>query len=210
MSNFFYFLELLGLIAFALSGISVAITKKYDLLGIFVIAFSTSLGRGTLRDFLLGDLPVNWMRHIEYIYIIFFVIFISKFFLKKNKYLKKIIFLFDTIGLGIFTLIGIEKGLAFGFNPTISVLLGTITATFGGVIRDILCREKPILFKKELHGTICIAGGISFFILKFFKMNESFIYIFTLIWIILLRWLSLKYKLDLPVFFTKEESKNLD
>ena len=108
-------------------------------------------------------------------------------------------FLFDTIGLGVFTLIGLGKGLEFGLSPVICVILGTITATFGGVIRDILCNEIPVLFRKEIYATLCIAGGILFFVLQELHLPSDVISLTVAIFIIAFRLIAFKYNWSLPI-----------
>ncbi len=127
----FELLDVIGTLVFAISGALTAIYKKLDLFGVYCIAFVTALGGGTIRDVLIGRTPVGWMLDINYVYIITFGFLLSLLF---NRYLEKLrmsLFLFDTIGLGVFTLIGLEKGISFGLSPIICVILGTLTATFG-------------------------------------------------------------------------------
>jgi uncharacterized membrane protein YeiH len=106
--------------------------------------------------------------------------------------------LFDTIGLGVFTLIGLEKGINIGLHPLICISLGTITACFGGVIRDILCSEIPVVFRKEIYATICILGGIVFFMLRKLNVDNDILYLVTSLIIITLRLMAVKYKWYLP------------
>ena len=146
----FYVLDILGTIAFAVSGALVAINKRMDPFGVFIIAFVTAVGGGTLRDVLIGKQPVIWMNDIAYIFLIGIAVIAAIIFRKKLRYLQKSLFLFDTIGLGIFTITGTEIGINANFHPVISIALGTMTACFGGVIRDILCNEVPILFRQEI------------------------------------------------------------
>jgi len=108
------------------------------------------------------------------------------------------LFLFDTIGLGIFTIIGIEKGIAVGLHPIICIALRTMTASFGGVIRDILCNEIPIIFRKEIYATISISGGILFFTLNEFSLNTDVLYLVTSLFMIAFRLLAVKNKWYLP------------
>ena len=154
------YIDSIGTLVFAISGALTAIYKKLDLFGVFCIAFVTALGGGTLRDILIGNTPVGWMLDLKYIIIIFIGTVLSILF---NIYLEKLrisLFLFDTIGFGVFTLIGIEKGIEKELHPIICIALGTLTATFGGVIRDILCNEIPLLLRKgTIYATICIIGG---------------------------------------------------
>ena len=194
----FEFLDSLGTLVFAISGALTAIYKKLDLFGVYCIAFVTALGGGTIRDVMIGRTPVGWMQDMNYIYIITIGFLLSIIF---NRYLDKLrisMFLFDSIGLGVFTLIGLEKGIEYGLNPLICVILGTLTATFGGVIRDILCNEIPVLFRKEIYATLCIAGGILFFILKGLEFDKNFISLAVTIFIIGSRLVAFKYNWSLP------------
>ncbi|HRA74362.1 MAG TPA: TRIC cation channel family protein, partial [Flavobacterium sp.] len=129
-----------------------------------------------------------------YIYVAVLGYLLAVFFHKKLEYFRVSLFLFDTIGLGLYTLVGLEKGLVFGLNPIICVALGTITACFGGVTRDILCAEVPNLFKQEIYATICVAGGIVFFGLKKINMDNDMLYLTTSLFIISVRLLAVKYK----------------
>lgn len=203
----FELLDIIGTLVFAISGALTAIYKKLDLFGVYCIAFVTALGGGTVRDVLIGRTPVGWMLDIDYVYIITMGFLLSIVF---NRYLERLrisMFLFDTIGLGVFTLIGLEKGLEFELSPVVCVVLGTITATFGGVIRDILCNEIPVLFRKEIYATLCIAGGILFFLLQELQMQSDIISLIVAVFIISFRLIAFKYNWSLPigtVFVRKE------
>ncbi len=126
----FHFLDIIGTMAFAMSGALTAMSKKLDPFGVFIIAFVTAVGGGTLRDVLIGRTPVGWMLDLKYVYVIFIGFVLAIIFRKKLDKLRKSLFLFDTIGLGVFTLIGLEKGLEIGLHPVICVALGTMTASF--------------------------------------------------------------------------------
>ena len=191
----FKFLEIIGVVAFAMSGSLTGMHKKLDLFGVFVIALATSFGGGTLRDVLMGE-KVFWLKteNLIYIYVAVLGYLLAILFHKKLEYFRISLFLFDTIGLGIYTLVGLEKGLVFGLNPIICIALGTITACFGGVTRDILCAEVPNLFKQEIYATICVAGGIVFFGLKKINMDNDMLYLTTSLFIISVRLLAVKYK----------------
>ena len=190
----FYILVILGSIAFSISGVLSAIHKKMDPFGVFIIACATALGGGTLRDVLIGQTPVAWMQDLNLIYSIFLGYIISIIFRKKLDIFRKSLFLFDTIGLGIFTIIGIEKGIEINLHPIICIILGTMTACFGGVVRDILCNEIPVIFRKEIYATICILGGILYFILYHFQVPNNWNSLITSTIIIIIRLLVVKYK----------------
>lgn len=198
--TFFDILDILGTIAFAISGALSAMNRKFDLFGIFIIAFVTSIGGGTLRDVLIGATPVSWMQNTVNLYLISGVTVLSIIFRNKLDYLKKSLFLFDTIGLGIFTIIGVEKGIQTDLPPIVSVALGAMTGCFGGVIRDILCNEIPVIFRKEIYATASIAGGICFMVLYHINTPINIVYISTTLLIIIIRLIVVKYRISLPLF----------
>lgn len=194
----FYLLDILGTLAFAISGVLTALNKKMDPFGVYVIAFVTAVGGGTLRDMMIGRTPVGWMVDLNYVYIITAGFFLAVLFRKKLDKLRKSLFLFDTIGLGVFTLIGLEKGIEINLHPVICIALGTMTACFGGVIRDILCNEIPVIFRREIYATICIVGGMVFFALREFNVPETLLYLATSGIIITIRLLAVIFKWSLP------------
>jgi uncharacterized membrane protein YeiH len=194
----FEFLDIIGTLVFAISGALTGWHKKLDLFGVFIIAFVTALGGGTLRDVLIGRTPVGWMEDLTYVYVIVFGFFATIVLRAKLEQLRISLFLFDTIGLGIFTIIGIVKGIAVGLHPIICIALGTMTASFGGVIRDILCNEIPIIFRKEIYATVSISGGVLFFVLNEFQINTDVLYLVTSLFMIAFRLLAVKNKWYLP------------
>jgi uncharacterized membrane protein YeiH len=194
----FSLLDIIGTMAFAMSGALTAMNKRLDPFGVFIIAFVTAVGGGTVRDVLIGRTPVGWMLDLKYVYVIILGFILSVIFRKKFDRLRTSLFLFDTIGLGVFTLIGLERGILTGLHPIICIALGTMTACFGGVTRDILCNEIPVIFRREIYATICILGGIVFFVLKKWNLNDDILYLITCIVIILVRLMAVKYKWYLP------------
>ena len=193
----FYLLDIIGTMAFAMSGALTAMNKKLDPFGVFIIAFATAVGGGTLRDTLIGRTPVGWMLDLNYVYFICAGFFLAIVFRKKFDRLRKSLFLFDTIGLGVFTLIGLEKGILIGLHPIICIALGTMTACFGGVIRDILCNEIPVIFRRQIYATICIFGGFVFFALKALRLEDDAVYVITSLVIIIVRLIAVKFKWSL-------------
>lgn len=194
----FHLLDIIGTMAFAMSGALTAMSKKLDPFGVFIIAFVTAVGGGTLRDIMIGRTPVGWMLDLKYVYVIIIGFVLAILFRKKFDRLRTSLFLFDTIGLGVFTLIGLEKGINIGLHPVICVALGTMTACFGGVIRDILCTEIPVIFRREIYATICILGGIVFFLLRKLNLENDILYLTTSIVIISVRLMAVKFKWYLP------------
>ena len=114
-------IDILGTIAFAISGVLVAMEKRLDLFGVLIIAFVTAIGGGTLRDLLIGNTPVGWMHDLTYVITIFISVVFAILFVNKLKYLRKSLFLFDTIGIGLYTMVGVEKGLEAELLPVICV-----------------------------------------------------------------------------------------
>ncbi|MFY7742292.1 MAG: trimeric intracellular cation channel family protein [Flavobacterium sp.] len=200
----FHLLDIIGTMAFAISGVLTGFHKKLDPFGVYIIAFVTAVGGGTLRDMLIGRTPVGWMQDLTYVYMITLGFFIALVFRKKLDKLRTSLFLFDTIGLGVFTLIGLEKGIETGLHPIICIALGTMTACFGGVIRDILCNEIPIIFRREIYATICIIGGMLFFTLKYFELQNDALYLITSLVMISIRLLAVRFKWYLPTLGYKE------
>lgn len=204
--SIFFILDLLGTIAFAISGALAAMNRRLDLFGIFIIAFVTAIGGGTVRDILIGSTPVTWMENTLYIYLIGLVTIFAIIFRRKLNHLKTSLFLFDTIGLGVFTITGVEMGIQNDLNPIISITLGAMTGTFGGVIRDILCNEIPVIFRKEIYATACIIGGLAFVILHQMGVDIDVIYIVTSLTVIVIRLVVVKYHISLPSFYLSSEN----
>jgi uncharacterized membrane protein YeiH len=163
--SFSTIIEILGTIAFTISGAFSAMQKRLDLFGVLILGFVTAIGGGTLRDVLIGNTPVSWMRDVSTPLIILATAILTICFKRLVKNLKVTLFLFDALGLGLFTVIGVQKGLAANLNPGVCIALGTITGCFGGVLRDMLLNHIPVLFHKEIYATACIAGGISYILL---------------------------------------------
>jgi uncharacterized membrane protein YeiH len=201
--SIFNFLDLLGTASFAISGALFAINKKMDSFGVLIIAFVTAVGGGTLRDILINANRITWMTDLNYVYTIIVAVIFAIIFRKKIGYLSKSMFLFDTIGLGIFTIIGTEIGLQNDYHPIISVSLGMITATFGGVIRDTLSNEIPLIFHKEIYATACILGSVTYLILKNFGVDQNLTHILTTLMVIAVRLVAVKFKLQLPTFYSQ-------
>ncbi len=198
---FLQIIDVLGTIAFAISGVLIAMDKRLDFFGVMIIGFVTAIGGGTLRDLLIGNTPVLWMRDANYMIIISATVVLAILFAKHLKYLRKSLFLFDTIGIGLYTTVGIEKGLDAGLLPIICIALGTITASFGGVIRDILCNEIPVIFRKEIYATACILGGVAFFLFRLLPVVDVYANIAAIVVVILVRLIAVRFKISLPSIY---------
>ncbi len=202
---FYFITDILGTIAFAISGVLVAMDKKLDLFGVFIIAFVTAVGGGTLRDILIGNTPVIWLQQMTYLIVILGAVIFAILFREKLKYVRTSLFLFDTIGIGLYTMVGIEKGMEAGLLPVMCIALGTITASFGGVIRDILCNEIPVIFRKEIYATACVIGGVGYFLLRKLPFDDNYAYVAGIVIIIGIRLLAVKFKIALPNIYKNRD-----
>ena len=203
---FFQTIDILGTIAFAISGVLVAMNKRMDPFGVLIIAFVTAVGGGTLRDIMVGVEPVSWMRNMTFVYVIIGSAIFAVIFRNYLKHLRRSLFLFDTIGIGLYTVIGIETGLVAGLHPIICVALGTMTACFGGVTRDILCNEIPVIFRKEIYATACIVGGFSYFLMRFFLKDENYLFVIAGLVVIVIRLIAVRFQISLPSLYSSEDS----
>jgi len=198
-------LDILGTISFSVSGVLTALKKRLDFFGVFIIAFVTAVGGGTLRDLLL-DAPIAWMRDVTFVYVIIAAAIIALIFRKKLGYVRKSLFLFDTIGIALYTVVGVQKGLDVELPAIICIALGTMSASFGGVIRDILCNEIPIIFRKEIYATACILGAVVYLLLLNTSLSVDLIMVFSGLVVIVVRLLAVRFKLSLPSLYPKEEA----
>ncbi len=196
--NIIYAIDIAGTFAFAISGALVAIKKDFDVFGVIIIAFVTAVGGGMIRDVLINAHPINWIGDINYIWTILTAVGITFLFKSKIAPLRKTMFLFDTIGISVFTLLGLQKGLAYDLHPFVALVMGMVSAVFGGVIRDVLTRKVPLIFKKEIYASACLAGGVIYLVLLKFNINEDVRFIIASSAIILIRTVVVKYELELP------------
>ncbi|WGE91535.1 trimeric intracellular cation channel family protein [Actinobacillus genomosp. 1] len=198
--SFLFIQDLIGTIVFAVSGAMAARQHKMDIFGMFILAFVTGVGGGTLRDVMIGSTPVFWMKQPIYVLMITLAVIITAVF--KNNISKKEwqtgLLIFDAIGLGVFTVIGVQKGLDFGLHPFIAIALGGITGCFGGVIRDILRNEVPIVLQKEVYVTASLVGGVIFVLFYSAGVESRWVDIATVATVIVIRLLAIRFNLNLP------------
>lgn len=205
-TGFLYIIDVLGTFSFAVSGAFFAMEKKLDPFGVLIISFVTAIGGGTLRDVIIGNLPVGWLQNETAIITIFAAYTGSILFEARLRKLTTTLFLFDSLGLGLFTIVGIEKGIELHFSMGVCIALGTITASFGGVLRDVLLNNVPLVFHKEIYAMASIIGGLFYFLLRYININEDLSKIICILLIFTIRLLAVKYKLGLPAFYTKNKS----
>lgn len=197
--EFLYYLDLLGTFVFAVSGVMTAVDKEFDLVGSTVIGFTTGLGGGTLRDLLIGNSPVGWMENNTYILVVFMAVPVCYLFRKTILKLRKSIFLFDTIGIGLFTILGLQKTLAVGLSPIVALLMGIVSAVFGGIIRDVLSNEVPLIFRKEIYATACLIGGLVFIVAQQYIAIQLINTAMSIVTVILIRYLSIRNNWSLVI-----------
>lgn len=195
--------EVLGTFAFAVSGATAAIQNRYDLFGILVLAFATAIGGGTIRDVLVGNLPVGWLSNSLAIWSVFAGFLLTVILRSRIRKVQSWIFFFDAVGLGLFTVMGVQVGLQAGMDVGIAITLGTITGCFGGVVRDILSGSRPLIFRKEIYATASIMGGLIYTGLLLQFGDGILFQAIAIISTIAIRFVAYHYKLGLPQFSYK-------
>lgn len=205
MDQVIYYIGVIGSVAFAISGALNAMNKRLDPFGVFIIAFATAVGGGTVRDVLIGK-SVFWLVDPLYMYFIIAGTIVAIIFRGKLNYLRKTLLLFDTIGLALYTIIGVQIGLAANLDNVSCIALGTLTGSFGGVVRDILVNEVPVIFKKEIYATVSILGGSVYLLLALTNINHILLQLIPIALIIGIRFLVIYYKISLPTIYGKDET----
>lgn len=201
----FVLIEFVGTFAFALSGIRLASAKHFDIFGAWMVGMATAIGGGTIRDLMLGVNPF-WMTNSIYFLCcamaVLGVMFFGKYLIRQ----KNTWFIFDTIGLALFNVIGIEKTLNMGFPYWTAITMGTITGAAGGVIRDVFINEVPLIFRKEIYALACVAGGVAYALCNKCGMTAEVNAMLCSFCVILIRILAVKYHWHLPILKGEEES----
>ena len=204
--NLMNFVDYAGTFAFAISGIRLASAKKFDWFGAYVIGFVTAIGGGTLRDLLLNVTPF-WMIQPSYLIItglaLIAVITFGKHIIKLNN----TFFIFDAIGLGLFVVVGIEKSIEVGFPFWVTIIMGMVTGSVGGILRDILINEVPLIFRKDIYALACVLGGFVYYICYKLLAPIELTQILSAGSVILMRLLAVKYHLSLPVVKGSDNEK---
>jgi uncharacterized membrane protein YeiH len=200
-------LELAGTFAFAISGISLASGKQVDWFGAYLVGLATAIGGGTVRDLLL-DVKPFWMLDGKY-FLVTAVALLTILVLKERILTwRNTLFLFDTIGLGLFTVVGISKSFELGLPVWVCIIMGTITGSVGGVIRDVLLNEVPLLLRKDIYALACVAGGIVYFGCNYFNVLRDFSELYAALSIIAVRVLALRFHIHLPVLQLRGSNDN--
>jgi len=202
--NFLTLIDVLGIASFAISGARHAMDQKLDIFGVIIIAFATAIGGGTIRDILIGSFPVSWLQNSLAISVILVSAISTLLVDGKHPLVPNTLFLFDSLGLGLFTLVGIDKALEYNLSIGICIALGTISACFGGVIRDVLLNNVPVIFRKEIYASACIAGGGLFFLLQSAGIALFINQVICILVIVIIRILAVRYNLSLPTTRSKK------
>jgi len=195
-----YYFNLFGVVMFAMSGAFAALDKDLykDLFGISFTAFATAVGGGTLRDIILGAHPIAWVADNNYLVAITIGIILMVILRKQLHKIPRILLVFDSIGIAIYTIIGMEKALALDVAPLAAVVMGLFTAVMGGVIRDTLINEIPQIFRKEIYATACIAGALVYLVLKYTSLPDLWSALISITTIIGIRLAAVKFRWSLP------------
>ncbi len=204
--TFLFVTEMVGTVACAISGIRLAATKNFDWFGAYIVGLVTAIGGGTLRDVLL-DIPVFWMQTWWYLAVT--ALSLATVIVFRNMLVSrdKVLFIFDSIGLAMFCVIGIQKTLAVGYPMWVATVMGIIAGAFGGVIRDILINEEPLVFRKDIYATACLAGALVYWVIMLMGGSPFAQQISCAATVILLRILALRYSLSLPILAPLPKSK---
>lgn len=196
-------LDFIGTLAFAISGIRLASAKRFDLFGAYVVGLATAIGGGTIRDLMLGLQPF-WMTNAFYLVCtaigLLWVIVFRRFLVRQNNTW----FLFDTIGLALFTVTGIEKTIGAGFPFWTAIIMGAITGAGGGVLRDVFINEVPLIFRKEIYALACVIGGVVYYVCHISGMTNIASGIICGAVVILCRVLAVYYKWHLPILKSED------
>ena len=207
--TFLQIIDFVGTFAFAISGIRLASAKRFDWIGAYVGGAATAIGGGTLRDVIL-DVPVFWMHDGFYLsctgFALVWVIVFRKYLINMHN----TFFIFDAIGLALFTIVGIQKTIDCGLPIWVGIVMGTMTGAAGGVIRDVLINEVPLIFREEIYAMACIVGGIIFGICYMFETPTMFAHLACGAAVFLTRVLAVKYHICLPTLRTENDDIQQD
>ncbi len=206
MIDFITLCDYVGTFAFAISGIRLASAKQFDWFGAYVVGLVTAVGGGTLRDIMLNTTPF-WMTQASYMIVsglaLLFVLIFRRYVIRLNN----TFFIFDAIGLGLFMVVGLDKTLTYGFPMWTAIVMGTITGAFGGMLRDILINEVPLIFRKDIYALACVFGGFIYWICLATPLSEAMTQFVAAFSCVLARVVAVKYHISLPVLKGEEQNR---
>lgn len=207
LDKFIYISDLIGVITCAISGVLVATRLRMDPFGITVLAGVTGIGGGTLRDMMMGATPVFWIVDNTYIYVILLTALVGVMWLHRiHRFPVYLLPIFDAFGLSIFTIIGAQKALIFGFSGPVAIVMGCITGVVGGMIRDILSGQIPFVLQKEIYATASILGATLYVLCDYIELGPIFSMAIAMLGTLSLRLCAIYYHLSLPVFSPDKEA----
>lgn len=205
MFELLYWLDIFGIIVFALSGALMAGRYQLDPFGVIVLASVTAVGGGTIRDIILNT-PVFWVEQTYYLWIIFATALLTILFIRHPRRIpKRFLLIADAFGLALFAVLGTEKALSLGAPISAAIVLGTITGVAGGMIRDVLCNVIPLILKKEIYATAAALGGGLYALMLYFELPEYYAIIVAVLSALILRLAAIFWQVSLPAFDIIEE-----
>ena len=200
MIDWFHWINLAGVAVCAISGTLMAYQKKMDGFGVVVLASVTAIGGGTLRDIVL-DIPVFWVQDTDYLYSTLGAAAVTITWLRLSpRFPYHYLLIADAFGLALFNVVGMEKALIHDAPMSVAIAMGTITGVFGGLLRDVICREVPLVLNGELYAITCILGGLAYACLHYAGLDSQFCALVALIVTVLVRLGALRWHWQLPVF----------
>jgi len=200
VGSFSYIFDLAGVFVFAISGSLAAGKKGLDLLGVIVIAVVTAIGGGTLRDILLDHHPIFWIKDPGYLVVILLASLFTLFYVRLKKPPLKALLIADALGLAFFTITGTQIAESSNLHPIILVVMGTMTGVVGGVLRDILSAEVPLILRRDIYATAAITGSIIYLVLQSLGVEADIAAMVAIGTIFILRLLAIVWGVRLPVF----------
>lgn len=204
MQTLLYVMDLFGVAVFAITGSLAAGKKRMDLFGVVVLATVTALGGGTLRDLVLGASPVFWVSAPIYLLVAVVTAIVTFFLVRFCGLPLKLLSVADAFGLAVFTVLGTQKALDIGISPGIAVVMGIMTGVVGGIIRDILSGEIPLILRREIYATASLCGAVTFCLVSIALQNQSLAAVAAVIVTLALRLSAIKWKMSLPLYISHE------
>ena len=200
MTHWIHWIDLAGVAVFAVSGTLLAFRKQMDGFGVVVLASVTAIGGGTVRDMIL-DVPVFWLQSPDFLYAILAAAVATIIWLRvTHRFPHQLLLAADAMGLAFFNAMGVQKAVDHGTGALVAIVMGTMTGVFGGLIRDVICRDVPLVLKSELYATTCIFGGIAYFISLGTGASVHLALLAAMTATLALRFAAIRWHLQLPVF----------
>lgn len=193
-----YLLDMVGIIACAIAGTTLALYKRFDLFGCILVSMVNAIGGGTLRDVMLGRHPLFWMTDLSYVVVITLTSILGQMFFHRHQKIDGMLKLFDAIGLAAFSVIGLTVALSLDAHPIIAILMAVMTSIAGGIMRDMICNEIPLVLQKEIYISASIVGSVLYLALLHFGVADWVRETVTLISIFGIRMLAVRFDWHLP------------